>query len=72
MWTINTKEGSFNGFTNHPVWGDYQNKRRTEIMGYAGCPCYRDYIRMFGHDCDDISCANCPLLEVARRKNQQQ
>lgn len=41
-------------------------------MGWVGCPCYKDYIRMFGHDCDDISCADCPLIEIVRRKNQQE
>ena len=43
------------------------------IMGYSGCPCYRDYFLMYGRYCDDknnnVSCSECPLLELARKKN---
>jgi len=39
-------------------------------MGYSGCPCYQQFFTLYGYYCDDISCADCPLLEVARQKNQ--
>jgi hypothetical protein len=40
-------------------------------MGYQGCPCYRDYFLKYGEYCDrnGQSCADCPLLEVARKKS---
>jgi hypothetical protein len=36
-------------------------------MGYSGCPCYQKYFLIYGEYCDDISCADCPLLEEARK-----
>ena len=42
-------------------------------MGYSGCPCYQDFFITHGYYCDDddngISCADCPLVELARQKS---
>ena len=39
-------------------------------MGYSGCPCYQKYYQIHGGYCDDISCADYPLLEEARKKSK--
>jgi hypothetical protein len=48
------------------------NKRRNIIMGWIGCPCYEQFFKLYGYHCDDgngISCADCPLVELARKMN---
>lgn len=39
-------------------------------MGYSGCPCYKQYFLTYGEYCDDISCEDCPLLEIAREMSE--
>ena len=41
-------------------------KKGGKTMGWVDCPCYKEYQLLYGERCDDISCADCPLLKKAQ------